>query len=188
MPPESVDELCALPDQALVCPEGHREALGLCTFHGHEPPDWARGRLRDGFGISLVVFLPFDKRLHIRRRYQSHLVAVRQRHSAPLMRGGASFHRNYAGRLLYEKRHRPVRDNNRLYRTAPSAPIAQTWKLPFARSITSMLIVIVIDVPSVRFRWNHHGYEMPLGGGIHRISSNLSEWIAPSNLGIKHLP
>ena len=34
---------------------------------------------------------------------------------------------------------------------APSAPIAQTWKLPFARSIASMLIRVVIDVPSIRF-------------------------------------
>ena len=34
-----------------------------------------------------------------------------------------------------------------------------------------MLIFIVIDVPSARFMGNHHGIEMPLGGGIHRISS-----------------
>ena len=40
---------------------------------------------------------------------------------------------------------------------APSDPTAQTWKLPFARSIASMLIFVVIDVPSVRFQWNHHG-------------------------------
>jgi len=35
-----------------------------------------------------------------------------------------------------------------------------------------MLIFIVIDVPSARFMGNHHGIEMPLGGGIHRISSD----------------
>jgi len=34
-----------------------------------------------------------------------------------------------------------------------------------------MLIFIVIDAPSARFMGNHHGIEMPLGGGIHRISS-----------------
>jgi hypothetical protein len=39
----------------------------------------------------------------------------------------------------------------------PSGPTAQTWKLPFARSIASMLIFVVIGVPSVRFQWNHHG-------------------------------
>ena len=39
----------------------------------------------------------------------------------------------------------------------PSGPKAQTWKLPFARSIASMLIFVVIGGPSVRFHWNHHG-------------------------------
>lgn len=47
---------------------------------------------------------------------------------------------------------RRVRDRTRLYRTAPSNPIAQTWKLPFAKSIASILIGVVIDVPSLRFR------------------------------------
>jgi len=41
-----------------------------------------------------------------------------------------------------------------------------------------MLIFIVIDVPSARFMGNHHGIEMPLGGGIHRISSNLYRRLA----------
>jgi hypothetical protein len=39
----------------------------------------------------------------------------------------------------------------------PSGPMAQTWKLLFARSIASMLIILVIGVPSFRFQWNHHG-------------------------------
>ena len=85
--------------------EGHRAALGLCASHGHEAHSWAGGSLRYSFGISLVVFLPFYKRLHIRRWNQAHLVTMRQRHSAPVMRRGASFHRNNAGRLLREKRH-----------------------------------------------------------------------------------
>jgi hypothetical protein len=34
----------------------------------------------------------------------------------------------------------------------PSNPIAQTCKLPFAKSIASMLIGVVIDVPSLRLR------------------------------------
>ena len=35
---------------------------------------------------------------------------------------------------------------------APYCPIAQTWKLPFAKSIANMLIGVVIDVPSLRFQ------------------------------------
>jgi len=42
-----------------------------------------------------------------------------------------------------------------------------------------MLIFIVIDVPSARFMGNHHGIEMPLGGGIHRISSHRPPGTAP---------
>jgi hypothetical protein len=44
-----------------------------------------------------------------------------------------------------------VRDSTRLWRTAPSDPIAQSWKLPFPKWIASMLIVVVTDVPSIRF-------------------------------------
>ena len=48
-----------------------------------------------------------------------------------------------------------------------------------------MLIFIVIDVPSARFMGNHHGIEMPLGGGIHRISSNWVQF-ARGRLGGLH--
>ena len=105
MTPESVDKLHALPHQAFVRPEGHRAPLGIVTLHGHEPRGRARGCLRNGFSISLVVFLPFDKRLYIRRLHQSYLVSLGLRHVAPVMRGGAGIHRNYAARLPCEKCH-----------------------------------------------------------------------------------
>lgn len=98
-------ELHALPHQAFVRSEGHRALLGIVTLHGHEPRGRARGCLRNGFRISLVVFLPFDKRLYIRRLHQSYLVALGLRHVAPVMRGGAGIHRNYAARLPCEKCH-----------------------------------------------------------------------------------
>ena len=41
---------------------------------------------------------------------------------------------------------------NRGHPHTPPNPIAQTWKPPFAKSIASMLIGVVIDVPSLRFR------------------------------------
>ena len=46
-----------------------------------------------------------------------------------------------------------------------------------------MLIFIVIDVPSARFMGNHHGIEMPLGGGIHRISSGSRLRVRPRQGG-----
>jgi len=52
-PPEGVDELSALPDQALVRPERHRAALDLGTFHGNEPHGRARGGLSDGLASAL---------------------------------------------------------------------------------------------------------------------------------------
>ncbi|WP_210248128.1 hypothetical protein, partial [Methylobacterium symbioticum] len=33
------------------------------------------------------------------------------------------------------------------------------------------MLIVVIDDPYDRFRFNHQAYEMPVGGGIHRISS-----------------
>ena len=76
---------------------------------------------------------------------------------APL--GLGALHRHEAhGRAQGSRRDSfRVRDRARLYRTVPSGPKAQTWKLPFARSIASMLIFVIIGVPSIRFRWNHHG-------------------------------
>lgn len=65
------------------------------------------------------------------------------------------------------------RDSALLNRTAPSDPTAQNRKLPFARSIASMLIFVVIDTLSTRSCGTVSAYVMPLGsvGGIHRISS-----------------
>ncbi|MDE4915126.1 hypothetical protein PQI07_31335 [Methylobacterium sp. 092160098-2] len=33
------------------------------------------------------------------------------------------------------------------------------------------MLIVVIDDPYDRFRYNRQAYEMPVGGGIHRISS-----------------
>jgi hypothetical protein len=43
-----------------------------------------------------------------------------------------------------------VLDTARLKTTAPSGPTAQTWKLPFAKSIAKILICDVIDMPSTK--------------------------------------
>ncbi|WP_417524416.1 hypothetical protein, partial [Marinovum sp.] len=44
---------------------------------------------------------------------------------------------------------------------------------PFAKSIASMLIVVVIGVPSTWFLWNHHGIRDAAGWGHppHQFSS-----------------
>ncbi|WP_210234776.1 hypothetical protein, partial [Methylorubrum sp. Q1] len=56
---------------------------------------------------------------------------------------------------------------------------AQTWTLPFDRSTASMLIFVVVNDPFDRFRLNRPAYEMPFGGGIHRISAPPSHAGAP---------
>jgi hypothetical protein len=56
MPPQRVDKSCALSDQELVRPEGHRAALRLGTLHSHEPHRWARSRLRNGSASALSFF------------------------------------------------------------------------------------------------------------------------------------
>jgi len=42
------------------------------------------------------------------------------------------------------------------------------------------MLIVVIDDPYDRFRYNRQAYEMPVGGGIHRISS---VWFASTPSG-----
>ena len=65
MPPERIDLLRALPDQALVRPKRYCRALGLSTLNRHKAHGRTQGRLRDGFRVRAVVLLALDERLHI---------------------------------------------------------------------------------------------------------------------------
>lgn len=69
---------------------------------------------------------------------------VHMRQRFPSMRRRTGLPRRHAGRPRGQKR----RDIARFERTDPPGPTAQTWKLPFARSIAEILIAILIDVPS----------------------------------------
>ncbi|WP_210248130.1 hypothetical protein, partial [Methylobacterium symbioticum] len=49
------------------------------------------------------------------------------------------------------------------------------------------MLIVVIDDPYDRFRFNHQAYEMPVGGGIHRISSAPSDQLGrPAALAQRH--
>lgn len=60
---QRIDQLGALPNEALVGPERHRAALRPGALDRHEPHGRARGGLRDRLGVGAVVLLPLHERL-----------------------------------------------------------------------------------------------------------------------------
>jgi hypothetical protein len=57
-----------------------------------------------GLGISGIILLSLDVRLHIGRRHQAHVMAKRLELARPMMRRGAGFDPNQARRQLLEER------------------------------------------------------------------------------------
>lgn len=63
-PGQRIDELCALPDQALVRPKGYCPALRLGTLHSHEPHGGARGP-PFGSGETIMAYvMPLGGGIH----------------------------------------------------------------------------------------------------------------------------
>ena len=60
-----------------------RNCPGLTEIPVRDFAKPARSRVRNGFSVRFVVFLPFDKRLHTRSQQQSHFMAMGLRYPAP---------------------------------------------------------------------------------------------------------
>lgn len=97
---QGVDELGALPHKALVSTKCHGPSLMFGALNLDKMHVWTLRSLRDRRCINL---LPFDERLHVDRRDQSHVVATASRQPAPEMTGSTGLHRDDARRLLVQK-------------------------------------------------------------------------------------
>src|SRR5260370_39581145 len=64
------------------------------SVDGDEAHRWPCESLRDRLGIDVVALVRFHVRLHILRRYESHLVSLFPQCSAKKMRTSAGFHAN----------------------------------------------------------------------------------------------
>jgi hypothetical protein len=62
-----------------------RNCPGLTEIPVRDFAKPAQNRVRNGFSVRFVVFLPFDKRLHIRSQHQSHFMAMGLCYPAPIV-------------------------------------------------------------------------------------------------------
>src|SRR5258708_18719382 len=93
-------QTCALPISSWICSPCIAYAMqGLqiqlvISLDRHETHRRPCDSLRDRLGIDVVALVRFHVRLHILRRYQSHLVSLFPQCSAKKMRTSAGFHAN----------------------------------------------------------------------------------------------
>src|SRR6476660_9293431 len=72
--PDRIDHRGLLANKQMPCAVKHQAALLLRRLGGHEPHVGSGDSLTDGLGISGVILLPLDVRLHVGRRHQSYSV------------------------------------------------------------------------------------------------------------------
>ena len=75
-----------LPDEQMTGPVKHQAALLLRRLGWHEPHVGSGDRLANRFRVSHVVLLPFDVRLHVGWRHQSHGMAKCLQLARPMVR------------------------------------------------------------------------------------------------------
>ena len=72
--PDRIDHRGLLANKQMPCAVKHQAALLLRGLGGHKPHVGSGDSLTDGLGISGVILLPLDVRLHVGRRHQSYSV------------------------------------------------------------------------------------------------------------------
>src|SRR5947208_11477881 len=77
--------------------------LLLDTLHRNESHGRTADRLADRLRVAAVVLVALQIRLHIRRRHQSHLMAITADHPRPVVRGTTSLNSHGAWRKLREE-------------------------------------------------------------------------------------
>ena len=118
MPSQRVDQLRPLPHKALMRSKSHGPPLLLGAFDGDEAHAGPGGRFGDSRRIGKIILLALHKGLHMICRDQPHVMTVRHGHTAPVMRRGASLHRDNTRHLIRKQlhqpptRYRPVEDND----------------------------------------------------------------------------
>src|SRR5918994_4926402 len=100
---DRIDHRSLLADQQMARAMEHQAALLLGRLGRHEPHGCPGDRFADRFGISGVVLLSLDVRLHVGRRHQAHRVSERLELARPMMRGGTGLNTNEARRQLLKE-------------------------------------------------------------------------------------
>jgi hypothetical protein len=95
---DSVDHRSLLTDEELACAVEHQTALLLRRLGLDEPHVGPGYRFTDGLGISGIVLLSLDVRLHIGRRHQPQGMAKPSELARPIMRCSAGFDPDQARR------------------------------------------------------------------------------------------
>ena len=154
-------------------PMQSQAGLLLRRFNRHEAHSGPLHGLANRFGISRVVLLAFDIRLHVDRRHKFHVMPERRELPRPIMGGGASFDANQARRHLHKKWQNTIAlqllpDNHFACRIN-----AVTWKTDFAMSRPMVVTVFMWLPPNCGHLIGNRfvGASAPVEGAVHSIIS-----------------
>lgn len=97
MPSQCIDGLGPLPDQKLMHAEHHRRTLRLFALHRHKAHRRTQRGLADRLGIGCIIFLVFDKGLHLGGWDEPYIMAQLADLTTPEMSAATGFHRENTG-------------------------------------------------------------------------------------------
>ena len=101
---DRIDHCGLLPDKEMASAMEHQAALLLWRLGRDEPHVRPGDRLTDRLGVSGIILLSLDVRLHISRRHQANGMAERLELARPVMRRRTGLDTNQARRQLLEER------------------------------------------------------------------------------------
>src|SRR5262249_44374103 len=81
-----IDDGCLLANEQMACAMKRQTALLLGGLGRHKPHVWPRYGFANRFRVSRIVLMPFDVRLDVGRRHQTHGVTERLKFPQPIMR------------------------------------------------------------------------------------------------------
>src|SRR5215471_10562910 len=104
MATQGVDRLRPLPHQKIPSSEYNGIGLGCFALHQHKAHRRSLRRLTDRLGITSIILLSLNKRLHVSRRDQADRMAKLADLTRPVVSTATGFHRHDARWPTSEKR------------------------------------------------------------------------------------
>src|SRR5579871_7032168 len=103
VPPNRVDELCALPHEQISSSEHKTRRLLFFALHSHEPHARPLSGFANRLSIDRVVLLSLHERFDVSRRDQSNFMAKLGELASPMMSPATCLQRDGATRLRCEE-------------------------------------------------------------------------------------
>ena len=100
---DCVDDGRLLTNEQMACAMEHQAALLLGRLRRDEPHVCPGHRFADCFRVGRIVLLPLDVGFYVSRRHKAHRMPKRLQFARPIMRGGAGFDTDQAGRQFLEE-------------------------------------------------------------------------------------